>query len=538
MSLSVREILDEHSRLVSMRTPEEPQWREIATLIKPDERDIGTWNKRIRVADEIFDSTPLQALDQFVGGLFSQATSPADRWFELGIDDKDLQAWGPVKDYLWNLATMALSSFGPALSNFYAMVPAAFADLGAFGLGTMYSDIDLERRRFRDIAIPLAEAYVDTDGEGGLIRFDREYAHRGAQAKVTFGDRAPAIEDSREIHVVHAVFRNPEHRPGALGPKGKPWSSVYCSPDLPEWRIDGGFYELPYHSIPWTLRGGRAYPTGPGHIARADVSMLNEMERDHIVAANFAADPVHLLHDKSIYTAADIRPGEVLYGMINENGKPMMQTYQTGADVKLSMAQSEQRRSAIREAYLFSIMQLVNRPQMTATEFLGFKEEQLRLMAPNLGRIHSYGLQPLIARRIRMMQRAGLVPPPAPELAREAINIGFTSPLAKAQKAAQGRAAMQLVTSALQVAQLDPNAGDNIDGDKILQTLGDAFGADPSLIRDPQTVASMRSQRAQAQQTAQQLQNVGQATSIAAEAAHAAQAATLSQGRVGQGRPS
>jgi hypothetical protein len=534
-----QEILDRHSDMVAVRVLEEPQWREIAMFLKPDERDIGTRNERIRVADEIFDSTGLLALDEFSGGLFNQATNPADRWFDLGLEDKGLAKWGPVRDWLWRTTALVYNSFSPSRSGFYVNAPASFADLGAFGLGTMYSAETPGSQAFTDLAIPLAETYIDTDGMGNLTSFHRVWPATGRQLKKQFGEAASHIPDNRKIYVIHAVCRNPDYREGALGPKGMEWASVYLSDDDRTFWSERGYYEMPYHAIPWTLRSGRVYPIGIGHIARPDSNMLNEMERSHIVAAQFAAEPPTLLHDQSVLTAADIQPNALLYGTINEEGKPLIQRFARGEDVRLSLEQSQQRRQSIKDAYKFSLLSILNRPQMTATEFLGWKTQQLQVLAPNLSKIHHFGLEPLLMRRCKMLARQGRLPPPPPELRGQKVTPDFVSPLAKAQKASIGQTTMQFVGAVGQIAQVQAAAGapvtvwDKIDPDGTVDVLFDSFGPPPGVLRSDDAIAALRQQRAAAQQGQQGLENAGQVATVAATAAHAMQAATLSGGRIG-----
>ena len=453
----------------------------------------------------------------------------------LTLPDKDLAKWGPVRDYLWRFGSAILNSAEPSKSGFYVNVPAVFGDMGCFGLGTMYSQEVTGKDAFIDIAVPLSETYIDTDGQGSLTRFHREYPLYGRQAKVQFGDAAKHLQDSNRYYFVHAVFKNPDYKENALGPRGMEWSSVYVCQDDHKFRMDRGYYEMPYHSIPWRLRSGRVWPIGPGHLARPDVNMLNEMERSHIVAAQFAAEPALLLHDQSVLTAADVQPNAMLYGSINEDGKPLVQAFSRAADVKLSLEQSNQRRVAIQNAFKFSLMQLLNRPQMTATEFLGQKQTQLQLLAPNLARIHTFGLSPWVKRRARMLIRKGLAPPPPPEMRGQKVEVEFVSPLAKAMKAATGQATMQWVSAIGQLQQLDPQGGamDNVDTDGVAAILHDAFGPPPGAMRDPKAVAQMRGDRAQAMQQQTQIQNAGDVANTAATAAHALQAATLSGGRLG-----
>lgn len=532
MSYSVSDIRKKHGEMKDARKREEPQWREIAELIRPEFADIGTSGKRNDVASEIFDSTPLLALDQFVGGLFSQATNPADRWFDLGLDDEDLQKWGPVKDYLWRYTQLVYKSFGPQVSPFYAKIPGSFADLGCFGLGSMYSDLPQGAERFTDVCVPLDESYVEFDANGYLLRFHREFVWTGERLQREFGDLAKGLDEKRSYTAMHAVYENPSYRPGAIGPRGQRYSSVYCCVEAgaENFRVEKGYYEMPYWSIPWNERPGR-YPVGPGHYARPDVNTLNEMERAHLVAGQFAAEGLYIGWDDSTITAADIQPGRLVHGGVDANGKQLLQRVEMGSDLRLSMAQSEQRRAAIREAFLFSIMQLVNRPQMTATEFLGFKEEQLRLMGPNLGRIHTYGLAQAIARRARMLGRAGMVPPPPQELAGKAIAVEFVSPLAKAQKVGQARAILQVGNQIVMWSQSEPEILDKFDFDAAADALGDGYGVPPNVIRNDDRAQARRQARAEQHQQQIAVEQGAQLSKIYADVAHADQASTRASQR-------
>ncbi|NJL73012.1 MAG: hypothetical protein HC888_16430 [Candidatus Competibacteraceae bacterium] len=99
----------------------------------------------------------------------------------------------------------------------------------------------------------------------------------------------------------------------------------------------------------------------------------------------------------------------------------------------------EQRRNAVREGFYFSLMQMVGSPNMTATEWMGRQEEKLRLLGPNLGRIQSEFLSPLIKRRFGLLQRAEQLPPPPEEIQGSAMRIEYVSPLARRRWRARRR---------------------------------------------------------------------------------------------------
>jgi hypothetical protein len=197
----------------------------------------------------------------------------------------------------------------------------------------------------------------------------------------------------------------------------------------------------------------------------------------------------------------------------------------------LSMQLSEQRRSAIRNAFLFSVLQLLNRPQMTATEFNGFSQQQLEQAAPNLVNIQAGGLSPFISRRYLILQRANQLPPPPPELNGQRIDIAYVSPLAKAQKIGGARAALSFAQSVIALSEAFPEARDNVEIDAVVRKVHDGMTDDPGLVRDPRDVQKTREARAAQQAMLQKLQMAQAAGGVIADVSHASQAASLATGR-------
>jgi Bacteriophage head to tail connecting protein len=535
--------LQRHQEMKEVRAIEEPHWRDIAWLLRPDDRDFDAHLQRRRDDTAIFDSSPLYALDDFVGGFFSQATNPENRWFELETPDLDLNKWQPVKAWLWRRTNQMLASFTPAVSPFYAEVPDWYAQIGAFGWSAMYSAERVGEGRITDRAIPIGEAFMDTDADGEVNEFDREFSLTGRQAKRKFAG-APAIADLKDTSryvFVHAVWPNDDYRPGKIGLKGMKYCSCYVSPDVKDFYVgalaglEEGYYEFPYAPPRWKRRSGRVYPTGPGHTARADISMVNEMARSNLVAAQFAAEPPLLVHEKADVIAADIEPNAILYGTMNaENGKKLMDTLQRAQNLPVSLQMQEATRNNIRTAFRWGIMQLIaQRPQMTATEFLGFQEEDLKLMGPGLVRVQNEGLTNLIARRWRILDRAGAFDhdPPPPELAGQPLAVHYVSPLAKMMKVSEAKGALSWVNALLPYAQVRPEILDNVDGDNLAIVVHDGFTSDPSLITDPRKRDQARADRAAAQQSQLQMAAAEQAANIHATVSHAQQASTLAKQR-------
>lgn len=527
-------ILDRHEELRQLRSPYEGDWRDIAALISPDDRfDQST--PQLRDDVDVYDATPLYALDDFASGIFSKATNPAERWFELTIGDEDMAQWGPAKQYLYDVATLAFRSLSPAVSTFYAVAPAVFGGVGAFGLGSMAQEERVGEGRISDRAVPLGSTYIDTDVDGEVTAFNNELSLRGSQVKRFVARQGGAVpdhvKDDRTYVVVHATWENPDANPRRPGMQYLPWRTAYVSPDIRDWELPGGAYECPYTTIQWDRRAGRLYPRGPGHVARPDAGTLNELERSHIVRAQYDAEPPLALADEDTLEAADIYPGAILYGAMSKTGKRAAEWLERRGNVGMSREQSQQRREAIRRAFRFGLTQLLaDRPQMTATEFLGFQQQELELLGPHLV-IMQTGLSHFIKRRLGILARAGQLPPPPREIGGQLLGIKYVSPLAQAQQMAEARGVIQLQQSVEQLAATDPRARDWFDADVAVPALGPAFTNRPGIIRSPDAVREIRQQRAAEERRQAELEAAGKQAEVAATAAHAAQAATLANDR-------
>lgn len=527
-----------HERRRTSRRREEPMWRQLAELFRPDDVDFELTD-RDRDDAELFDSTGLYAVDTFQGGIFGQLTNPANRWFELTLQDEERARYRPVKDWLYRTTNLIYSSLSPGVSSFYTQVPAWFANLGIFGNG-YFSQIEIiGEQSISDRAHAVGQCYVERDAIGRLNDFDLRYKRTGKQIGEFFerGDYNPQqLREDGSYTLVHSVCRNRDFRQGRIGAQNLPWLSYYWSPDLPSLWRPRGYWEMPYHAIGWNTRDGRDYDTGPGHNARPDAATLNEMERSHLVGGQFMAEPPILVHSETALTAADVVPNAVLEGAVTADGKPLVQVLERKQQLQVSLTQSEQKRNAIRAAFYYTLMQLVQRPQMTATEFLGFQSEILKLMAPNLVRIQHNGLSPFIGRRFRMLQRSGqldaFVGPPPPEL-QGRLDIEYVSPLAKVQKQAKAQGVLGWVGQMGKIAAESgqPDVWDNVDVDVVASVTADAMTEVPAVARDPRAVAQIRQGRAQAQERQMQVEQAGQVADVIATVSHAQQAKTLSDKR-------
>jgi hypothetical protein len=102
--------------------------------------------------------------------------------------------------------------------------------------------------------------------------------------------------------------------------------------------------------------------------------------------------------------------------------------------------------------------------------------------------------------------KAGLLPPPPPEMQGQAFDVEYISVLAQAQRAIGVNSIDRFVANMGVIAQAKPEVLDRFDADQWAEVYSDSLGVDPALIVPMQTAALVRQQRAQAQQAAAQAQ--------------------------------
>ena len=175
----------------------------------------------------------------------------------------------------------------------------------------------------------------------------------------------------------------------------------------------------------------------------------------------------------------------------------------------------ENRAKAIRNAYFIDPLLLREGPQMTATEVLQRQEEKLRLIGPQIGRIQTEYLNPLIQRLYGILQRNGALPELSDELAdvieSGGLEIEYTAPLARTQRGNEPIALQRVIESFLPLVQLDPGIMDNLNNDRSFRQVAEILGVPLNMLNTIQEREQIREQRAQAQQAQAQAAMMAQA---------------------------
>src|SRR5262249_6335214 len=208
---------------------------------------------------------------------------------------------------------------------------------------------------------------------------------------------------------------------------------------------------------------------------------------------------------------ASLLPGGVTYiaGLMQHPGPGFAPTYGNWKPDVAAMSEDLQEiRERIKRTFFNDLFQTASqfetRSNITAVEWDMRKAESLVMLGPVLERVEYELLSPAVERTFAIMSRAGILPPPPPDIAGRTIQIEYVNMLATAQSAAATTGIERTLQVAGGFVGVDPAVMDNIDIDFALAKYSSLMNNDPRMIRSPDQLAMIRQQRQQQQQQQQQ----------------------------------
>ena len=549
-----------NERLLGLRVNRYSWWvhaRELADFLLPRRyKWLITPNQMTRgspINQHILDSTGTLAARNLASGMMSGISSPTRPWFRLKIGRQDSTQTSPTSLWLAESERIMMLVFHD--SNFYNSIATVYFDLVIFGTAVMiiYEDYDNVIHCYNPC---FGEYYLDNDGKFRPCIFFREFTLTIAQVVDQFGYENCSVGVqrlydegkaglTREIIVAHAI----EPNEGKFGvPEKFKFREVYwewggsASPQggissTPGFLRKRGFYEAPHIAVRWDLVSNDAYGRSPGMDALPDVKQLQQEVRRKAQAIDKSVNPPMVADVQLKNQPASLLPGGTTYiaGMMASNNPGFAPAYgnwrpDIGA-ISEDLNEIRQRIKTIFYNDLFQVIsQFATRSNVSATEIDARRSEALIMLGPVLERIEYELLSPIIERVFSVMSRAGILPPPPPEISGQNIDIEYISMLATSQLAAATSGIERTLQIAGGLVGVDPTVMDNINIDFAIEKYSTLMNNDPKMIRSPQEVQKIRASRQEAQAAQQQAMQAEQASQLAAGAK------TLSETDLGGGK--
>jgi hypothetical protein len=510
-------------------------WRELADyflprrykwLITPNQMGRGS-----PINQHILDSSGCIFARNLASGLVSGKSSPTSPWFRLKIGYIDSTETTPTSLWLAECERLLYLIF--AESNFYNSIAVFYFDLVIFGTASMIIYEDFENV-INCINPCLGEYYVDIDGKYRPVIFYREFTMTVDACVKEFGidNCSPAIQQlyndpsganrTRELIVAHSIEPNNDGNSRAFGfPERFAFRECYwewggsTSPQgganvQPGFLRRRGYYEQPNITGRWDIVSNDAYGRSPGMDALPDQKQVQLETRRKAQAIDKMVNPPLVADVQLKNQPANLTPGGVTYvSGYSASGKPgFSSVYDTKFPVQEITTDLEMVKQRMSQTFFNDVLRVASqyetRSNVTAVEWDLRKSESLVMLGPVLERIDNEVLRPTLERVFAIANRAGILPPPPPEIQGQMMNIEYVSMLAKAQQATQAASIERVLSLAGNLVGVVPEAMDNIDVDYSLDKYSDLLNNDPKMIRSPEALAAIRQQRAQAAQAQQQ----------------------------------
>ena len=509
-------ILSRYERLEGQRQNWETHWQEVADYMQPRKADVTKQRARgDKRMEQVFDSSPIQAVELLAASLHGMLTNPSTPWFTLRFKDQEIDNEDEAKLWLEASTDAMYTAFNR--SNFQQEIFELYHDLITFGTACMFieeDDDDIIKFSTRHID----EVYIAENDKGRIDTIYRKFKLSARAIVQKFGDATSTDikgifkkDPYQEVEILHAVYPRSDFNPKKKDKSNMPFESVYLEFKNANELSISGFREFPFVVPRYLKASNEIYGRSPAMTALPDVKMLNEMSKTTIKAAQKQVDPPLLVPDDGFLLPVRTVPGGLNF--YRSGTRDRIEPLNIGANNPLGLNMEEQRRDSIRAVFYVNQLMMQDGPQMTATEVIQRNEEKMRLLGPVLGRLQSELLKPLIDRVFAILLRNDMLPPAPEFLSGRDIEIEYVSPLAKAQKSSELQSIMRAIEILGSMQNIAP-VFDYVNFDNLVKHLADIVGMPQKLLKSQNQVNAEREQaaaQAAEQQQMAQMQQVAQA---------------------------
>ncbi|TIU47176.1 MAG: phage tail protein [Mesorhizobium sp.] len=522
-----RDILSRQSELETERSQYEAVWEQVAEFCDPDAPDI--WNGRRgggpnsqaerqeRRGSRVYANTINSAANRLAAGLESLIIPQSEKWHGLSTAAMNDEETDEEKEWAESLRDFLFSLRYSANSNFVPATQACLRNVVRYGPAYLYAEEGFDGTLIRYASIPVVEGYLCRNRWGQVDIFHRRYERTARQAAQLLGyEKLPArikvlVDDpakcEEKISLIQCIQPRDERQLYGQGGRTRyldmTFASYHVIEDEEEIVRESGFRTFPVSTFNWRRYEGDPYGVSPAIEALTTVREENAVRRSGLRALQQITDPATASKARLDYVPV-LNPGENYPGLIDDNGRPLIQPIATGQNPTYAFNYAQSRADEIRDMMFVNLFQtLVQNPQMTATEALIRQEEKGALLGPS-GSIIQAGFASNLDRELGILEDKGLydedsrfVPPES--LVGKAVRPTFTGPLDVLRRSAEARDTIQLVTTAMQMAQFDPGVMDNIDSDEAIKIVQSAGRSPQRIFRRKEEVDGLRDARAKAQ---------------------------------------
>lgn len=518
--LSVKDHRQRLSHMDGIRLPHLQEWIVLANLMCPRRGLFLTMGLTAAQAkdryEKIINSTGMEALRIASMGTQQMMASPSLSWLEYEFEDPGLNKWPKARRWVeecvdilyrlkrgsnfyqsYKLATRDFWGFAnspimvwphPTKGAAYEVVPP-----GQYCLGVdQFGEVDTMYRSYPMTARNMIEKF----GKGDVSERVRKAAEKNPfdvfQVIMVIEPREAdkVVADSPMVHEM-------PYRISYMEAEGGADAGFLKESGCPEWPGGVALGER---------IGTDAYGTGPAHDVRFDVAMLQGIDKELLLAIQQSVRPSMVLPPELKGKTRSV-PGGFTWARV-EDSQAIRALYsiqfQLGpANDKLKDTETKVKRGMFNDVFLLFRDHQIG--QITATQVVEMAGEKLIFLGSAVDPLRDQNEQ-IGTREFGICMRAGIMPPPPPEIVGQNMNLNFKGPLAQAQRAAGLKPNKALKAEVQEVSQTHPEAAKLFNAEEYLRRFQELNGASVDVLYSPEKLKAQAEAAAQAQQAAQQTQ--------------------------------
>jgi hypothetical protein len=519
----IKLITGRQQKLENDKTAFNDRLQDVADLVCPHRDDIlGNRLPGEKKGSKIFDGTAVAAAILAADGIHGYHVSPAFPWFKYMMNRKEVNKVPQIKLWLEEIEFnmyMALNR-----SNFYSEMWSYIYDGFTLGTAPIYPEEDLVNGRIIFESVHPGEAYIAENkfGEVDILHRKRKIAAR--KLVQMFGkDSCPesvkqAYENNPfcEFEVIHAVFPREEFDTRKMDGRNKRFASVWLLSAGNHLLRVSGMDQFGYMVWRYMRTGKDPYGVSPAHLAMSDIKAINLMGKTLLGAAQLAVDPAYNV-PAYLEGKVQLKPRGLNYTKDGDHITPV----NTGVNFPVGIDREQAKQRSIKERFhvdtFLMLANLEGRGQRTAYEVSQMMSEKAAVLGAELGPLNTE-LDHILDRVYDIESAAGRMPHPPdillgmadkdPHLRFDPVYMG---PLAQAQKERfQKDGLAKFFIDLAPIAQVFPDALDNIDSDATLRLMAENNSVPNEILKSKDAVEAVRQGRRQAQQSQTIKDSLGQ----------------------------
>ena len=521
------------------RSDYESEWKHVSNNLLPGRGIFQHYSKprkRDITSNNIINTVAEDALGVLTAGLHGRLTSPSAPWFRTRWSDDKINYVEPLKIYLADSTRILQDAL--LASNFYSVINSFYTEYAGFGNGCIFidenTDNDLIPFRFNLLTVGEYSFSLGKDGLPSvfirtIFMSERQLVDHfpdtvSTEVKERVRTRKAGI-DKVNLSIIECIVKEDyqdkkyyrvmyEHNSATT--KQHQRDTADKKP-----LQEDGFYEWPYPVARWNVIGSDTYGVGVGARAVKDIQRLQEMEKALLVATHKAIDPPLNAPSRMRGKLSTLPGGRNYYVNPNEKVESIYNVPldYNGVVTVIDRIEKRLQRTFFNDVFITGSRD-PNASPLKATQVIAQEREAAFRLGPMVNRTETDLLVPAMRRCFNILKRKGMLPAIDPALEEIAGEFMFdlVSPMAIAQKAAQGQGVDSFMGFTANAAQFDPTVLDNVDGDKAVRDRAEIEGVGIGTLRSEEAVKALREQRAKQQAAqAQAEQNAAQQQGVQAQ---------------------